>query len=282
MNQGFNVLSVDCFFFLSLWQKTFSVSLTSETAGCVLQFQCFRGAFMPELRADGRTVWRLQGQVHLLWTVLLRFVRRSQRAELCLILLWRVFSAVTSLIAHRVQDALVWSWWPDRKRRLWGHQWPPEQVPQGDLPPAGGHRGPDRLWRTGLQHVRHLFKVSCCDELHSSSLHEDRVQHLWCWCCPSCLCYVQLWRHLWVRLCKCRSGEQELWRLQSQVHVSQGVLSRSGPVSFNSTHWWGINIHNNSHSYKAVAGYSLNNIWYLYWTEIMSVCFHTVCAFVLK
>lgn len=99
--------------------------------------------------------------------------RETWRVELC-------FSSITSLISSRVQDTLVWPRWPDRKWRLWGHQWPPQQVPQGDLPPAHRHRGPDCLWRTGLQHVRHLFKV----RLTTSSLqqHEERVQHFWCCC----------------------------------------------------------------------------------------------------
>lgn len=48
--------------------------LISGWDGFILQLQFIRGPFMPELRTEMETVRKLQGQVHLHRTVLLRCV----------------------------------------------------------------------------------------------------------------------------------------------------------------------------------------------------------------
>lgn len=139
------------------------------------------------------------------------------------------------LVVHRVQDALVWSWWPNRKRRLWGPQWPPERIPERNLPSANSHRGPDHLWGACLQHLRYFFKVRLTTtSLQNKSPEEGSGDSLVTFLSS----LLQLWRHPWVCLCKCRSGEQELWRLQGQIYMSERVLWRYvSPFPLDWTYW---------------------------------------------
>lgn len=129
------------------------------------------------------------------------------------------------LSVHRVQDTLVWSRWCDRKRRLWDPQWPPEHLPRRNLPSANSHRGPDHLWGACLQHLWCLFKVRWTAPVRIIPRHQTSDEiHLFVIIFLSSL--LKLWRHPWVRLCKCRSGEQELCRLQGQIYMSRRVLWR--------------------------------------------------------